>query len=251
MQLVLSHNEKLESVVKERTLKLTKANAEKDKLFSIIAHDLRSPFSSLISILELNDNDMLEPEELKVLLQKTRKNVDQIHLTLNNLLFWAKGQMEMAGSNPESFNLQTMAEQLSLVYQPLSVSKNLKLITSASGSAEVFADKNEIDLVLRNLVDNALKFSPQGSTIRILTEQEVEKVKISISNDVPPDSTTKLETLLHTDEFLSTPGTNNEQGIGLGLHLCREYVQLNSGELQIKVNNNQVTISFSLPAAKG
>lgn len=248
LQLVLSHNEKLESVVKERTLKLTKANAEKDKLFSIIAHDLRSPFNSLISILELNDNDMLDLDELKDLLQKTRKNVDQMHLTLNNLLYWAKGQMEMAGSTPENFNLQTMIERLALVYQPLSISKSLKLITSASGSCDVFADMNEIDLVLRNLIDNALKFSPPNSTIEIAMKQQVGKVKISVSNAVLEDSNGKLQTLLHAEQFFSTPGTSNEQGIGLGLHLCREYIQLNKGSMEVLIKDQQVTISFSLPA---
>jgi signal transduction histidine kinase len=247
MKLVLSHNEKLEFVVEERTRKLSKANAEKDKLFSIVAHDLRSPFNSLVSILELNDNDMLDFEELKMLLQETRKEVDQIHLTLNNLLYWAKGQMDMPGSNPENFDLGAMAEKLILVYQPLSMSKNVKLITNISGSCNVFADVNEINLVLRNLIDNAIKFSPQNGVIRIIMKQKVNEVQISVSNAALESSATKLETLLDPEEFFSTPGTNNEQGIGLGLHLCREYIQLNGGDMKVVVRDHQVIISFSLP----
>ncbi|WP_285058050.1 sensor histidine kinase [Pedobacter ginsengisoli] len=249
LKLILSHNEKLEFVVEERTRKLSKANAEKDKLFSIIAHDLRSPFNSLVSILELNDNDMLNLEELKMLLQETRKNVDQIHLTLNNLLYWAKGQMEMPGSNPEDFDLEAMAERLILVYQPLSMSKNVQLITSTSGSCNVFADVNEINLVLRNLIDNAIKFSPQNSVIRIVMEQQDSKVQISVCNAAQESRAAKLETLLDPMEFSSTPGTNNEQGIGLGLLLCREYIQLNGGDMQVVARDHQVIISFSLPAA--
>lgn len=247
LKLVLSHNEKLEFVVEERTRKLSKANAEKDKLFSIIAHDLRSPFNSLVNILELNDNDMLDFEELKMLLQETRKNVDQIHLTVNNLLYWAKGQMDMPGSNPENFDVEAMAERLILVYQPLSTSKKVKLVTSASGDCNVFADVNEINLVLRNLIDNAIKFSPQNSVIRIAMEQQAGKVQISVCNAAQESSATKLETLLDPMEFFSTPGTNNEQGIGLGLHLCREYIQLNGGDMQVAVQDHQVIISFSLP----
>jgi signal transduction histidine kinase len=246
LMLVLSKNERLESLVAERTLKLSKANAEKDKLFSIIAHDLRSPFNSLVSILELNDNDMLDFEELKMLLRETRKNVDHIHLTLNNLLYWAKGQMEMPGSNPESFDLAGMVERLVLVYQPLSTSKKVRLETSFSGLCSVFADLNEINLVLRNLIDNAIKFSPQNSVIGIFIKQQAKQVHISVCNAVA-ENNSEVKLLQDTEEFLSTPGTANEQGIGLGLHLCREYIRLNGGNMQVVVKDNQVTVSFSLP----
>jgi signal transduction histidine kinase len=248
LMLVLSQNEKLESLVAERTLKLSKANAEKDKLFSIIAHDLRSPFNSLVSILELNDNDLLDLEELKMLLRDTRKNVDHIHLTLNNLLYWAKGQMEMPGSNPENFNLSSMVERLILVYQPLSMSKKVKLVASVSGLCDVFADLNEINLVLRNLIDNAIKFSPQNSVISIGLHQQADEVQISVSN-AGTESSNPGKVLNDTQEFLTTLGTNNEQGIGLGLHLCREYIQLNGGKMIIVAEHGQVTVSFSLPRA--
>ncbi|MEJ7559566.1 MAG: sensor histidine kinase [Pedobacter sp.] len=245
--LVLSQNERLESLVEERTRKLSKANAEKDKLFSIIAHDLRSPFNSLVSILELNDNDMLDFKELKMLLGETRKNVDHIHLNLNNLLYWAKGQMDLPGSNPEEFDLLPLVEKLILVYQPLSMSKQVKLLTNVSGSCQVFADVNEINLVLRNLIDNAIKFSPQNSSVSIDIKEQAKQVMVSVCNIAPENCTEVL--VLHSEAFLSTPGTNNEQGIGLGLHLCREYVQSNGGELVAVVEDGYVTISFSLPCS--
>ncbi len=250
LKLVLSHNERLEFVVKERTMKLSKANAEKDKLFSIVAHDLRSPFNSLVSILELNDNDMLDFEELKMLLQETRKNVDQIHLTLNNLLYWAKGQMEMPGSNPENFDLEVLVERLILVYQPLSVSKKVKLMVNTTGSCNVFADMNEINLVLRNLIDNAIKFSPQNSVIHIELEQQVGEVQVSVRNAAQENTAHKLEALLTSAEFFSTTRTNNDQGIGLGLHLCREYIQLNGGEMKVAVKDHEIVITFSLPFSR-
>lgn len=251
MKLILSHNERLEFVVEERTKKLSMANAEKDKLFSIVAHDLRSPFNSLVSILELNDNDLLDFDELKMMLQETRKNVDQINLTLNNLLYWAKGQMDMPGSNPENFDLQSMAERLLLVYQPLSTSKEVRLTTSYSGSCIVFADINEINLVFRNLIDNAIKFSPKGSVIRINLEEQIGEVYISVCNAVHENSILKLEQVMNSEEVLSTQGTNNEQGIGLGLHLCREYIQLNGGEMKVTVKDQEVVISFTLPLNRG
>jgi signal transduction histidine kinase len=247
LQLVMSQNERLEFVVEERTRNLSKANAEKDKLFSIIAHDLRSPFNSLVSILELNDNDMLDLGELKMLLKETRENVDQIHLTLNNLLFWAKGQMAMRGSSPEEFDLHAMVERLLLVYQHFSLSKKIKLITNMSGSRWVFADVNEINLIFRNLIDNAIKFSHENSAIHIIVAQEAEEVKISVCNAAPEMSADKLEAHMNSSNFSSAPRTSNEQGIGLGLHLCREYIHSNGGVMQIDIRNRQVIISFSLP----
>jgi signal transduction histidine kinase len=248
LDLVLSQNERLEFVVAERTQKLSKANAEKDKLFSIIAHDLRSPFNSLVSILELNDNDMLDFEELKMLLQQTRQNVDHINLTLNNLLYWAKGQMDNPGSNPEHFDLKLVVERLILVYQPLSLTKNVKLVTRFSGLCHVYADINEINLIFRNLIDNAIKFSPQNCEIHLVLERLGAEVHVKVSNETQEDRRNTLESLLQAEGYLSTPGTNNEQGIGLGLQLCREYIKLNGGEMQVVVGEGQVSISFSLPA---
>ncbi|RZM20578.1 MAG: HAMP domain-containing histidine kinase [Pedobacter sp.] len=190
---------------------------------------------------------MLDFEELKMLLQETRKNVDQINLTLNNLLYWAKGQMEMPGSNREIFDLEAMTEKLLLVYQPLSMSKKVSLIIDASGLCTVFADINEINLVMRNLIDNAIKFSPSGSVIRLTMERQAERVQVSVNNEAQDNNAEKLAALLNPEVFSSSPGTNNEQGIGLGLHLCREYINQNGGEMSVIVGDLQITISFSLP----
>jgi signal transduction histidine kinase len=242
--LIISQNEVLEAVVEERTRKLMKTNAEKDKLFSIVAHDLRSPFNSLISILELHDKELLDFEELKMMLAASKKNIDQIRLTLDNLLYWAKGQMERASSNPEILDMQALIEQLILVYQPLSTSKSLDLVVHVDGASIVFADGNEINLILRNLIDNALKFSPPHMVIRIKVEEHLHKVQISVCNAIEQNNT-HMGRLLDPTQFMSTPGTNN--GVGLGLHLCREYIKSNGGEIQFDIKDGEVIISFSLP----
>lgn len=247
--LIISQNERLESVVEERTRKLVKSNAEKDKLFSIVAHDLRSPFNSLVSILELNNNGLLNFEELKMLLVENKKNIDQIRLTLDNLLYWARGQMDRPGANPENTDLQDLVEKMILVYQPLSVAKGVTLSLNCSEPCRVFADADQINLVLRNLIDNAIKFSPPESTVQVTLEAQSDKVEVSVRNAVQENGTANLAHLLDSGQFLSTPGTNNERGVGLGLHLCREYIRLNKGELKTYLDGQQVIISFSLPIA--
>jgi signal transduction histidine kinase len=204
----------------------------------------------LVSILELNDHALLDFEELKMMLQETRKNVDQINLTLNNLLYWAKGQMDNPGSNPVHFDLKLSVEKLILVYQPLLLKKNIKLITAFSDSCYVFADTNEISLIFRNLIDNAIKFSPNQSEIHLVLEEQGQVVHAQVSNETQDHSRNTLKSLLQVEEFLSTPGTNNEQGIGLGLQLCREYIKLNGGEMHVAMEGNRVLICFSLPVSQ-
>jgi signal transduction histidine kinase len=245
--LIISHNEKLESVVEERTKTLLRTNAEKDKLFSIVAHDLRSPFHSLVSILELNDHGLLNFEELKLLLNESKKNVDQIRLTLDNLLFWAKGQMERTGTVPTQVDLALLIEKLILVYEPLLASKMLSLTMECEGSTLAFADVNQVNLILRNLIDNAIKFSRPNSKIRLTVNEQAHGIQVAVCNSIDPNNAGKLETLLAPTEFLNTTGTNNEQGIGLGLHLCREFVRLNKGEMNVVLKTAEVMISFTLP----
>lgn len=247
LRLILSQNERLEMVVSERTEKLSKANEDKNRLFSIVAHDLRSPFNSLRSILELNEHDMLDLQELKMLLSKTRRNVDQIQLTLDNLLFWAKGQMQAPGSYPQLFNLNDLLQKLILVYRPLAESKEIDIEIDFSSSVQVFADVHEINLVLRNLIDNALKFSTSQTVINIAVNTRGDMVEICVCNAANPLAVEKLKELRIKSEFLNTPGKNSDGGIGLGLHLCHQYIRSNCGEMNLDLNDRLVVISFTLP----
>jgi K+-sensing histidine kinase KdpD len=102
---------------------------------------------------------------------------------------------------------------------------------------------------MRNLVDNAIKFSPAHTRIQIVLAEVQGKVRVSVCNTVETNSITKLERLLDPSGFLSTPGTNNERGVGLGLHLCREYIALNYGEMEVSLEAEKVTVSFFLPGS--
>lgn len=252
--LIQTQNQRLENLVEERTLKLSEtiqqlqaSNSVKNKLFSIIAHDLRSPFNSLISIFSLKDTDLLTHDELKMLLNENKKNIDTIHNTLNNLLYWAKSQMEGIKTNPGSFSLKQLIDELSLVYTPLIQAKGIHIHLQSTAQNMVYADENQIQLVLRNLIDNAIKFTPPAHSISIQLTTKQKHMEICVSNTVSDASVLNIDSMANPDAFEITHGTGQEKGIGLGLHLCREYIKGNGSELQVKIKDQQVSFCFELP----
>lgn len=255
--LVQTQNQRLEKLVEDRTLKLSESivqleasNAVKSKLFSIIAHDLRSPFNSLISIFSLKDMDLLNLDELKMLLNDNRKNIDTIHNTLNNLLYWAKSQMEGVKTQPASFNIKQMAEDLVLVYAPLTRIKGISVDLHANEQANTYADENQIQLVLRNLIDNAIKFTPPSHSVGISLTHSKANVEICVSNTISNSNELNIQNITDPDAFEATYGTGHEKGIGLGLHLCREYLKGNGSELKVKITGRLVSFCFQLPKIK-
>lgn len=253
VRLITTQKERLEKLVQGRTLKLRESvkmleetNAVKNKLFSIIAHDLRSPFNSLLSIFSLKDMNLLTFEDLKMLLNESRKSIDTIHNTLNNLLYWAKSQMEGLVAFPIVFELKTIVDDLILVYQPLLERKSIDLLIEQEGNLRVYADENQVQLIMRNLIDNAIKFTPFGASIIINMRREEQHVHVCVINYV--SDADKLNVASFEADKIQTPayGTANEKGVGLGLHLCREYIAQNGGELNIQIKENQVSFCFQL-----
>jgi len=242
------------SMLKERTFELDQTvktlehtNAVKNKLFSIIAHDLRSPFNSLMSIFSLKDMNALDFEELKMLLNESRKNIENIHTTLDNLLYWAKSQMDGVTARPELFDLNSVVTELMSVYQPLSRRKSIDIVLAAPHELWVYADPNQIQLVLRNLFDNAIKFTPLRQTITIAAHPDGTSARVCVSNPVSDIAKINVEHFNAGEAYSPAYGTDNERGVGLGLHLCREFVYQNGGEFQVKVADEQVLFGFTLP----
>jgi signal transduction histidine kinase len=251
MQLVQTHNQRLEHVVEERTLKLSEtivelesSNRVKDKLFSIIAHDLRTPFNSLQSIFSLKDMGVLNYEELDMLLNANRKNIDQMRLTLDNLLFWAKDQMKQVSVQFTEFDLKKLSEVLMLVYEPIAHSKNIKLELNAVGENTVYADENQVKLVLRNLLDNAVKFSPEDNKISINLVRQAKGLRVAVHNVVLNIAEAKIAIERGDENNSRTNG--NELSTGLGLQLCREYTKANGSELKQTVVGNGIELYFFL-----
>jgi signal transduction histidine kinase len=252
LYLISSQNERLERIVDSRTRALKKmvqsleaANADKTRIFSIIAHDLRSPFNSLISLFSLNDMDLLTFDDVKMLLHDSRKNVDNIHNTLNNLLYWAQSQMKGITTAPSRFNVRVMVEDLMLVYQPLISKKNIRIDLTIDDDTDVYADLNQINLVIRNLIDNAIKFTPLGYFIRIRIWGSKNHVFVDVCN--PVTDLLNIDRLISKENNEPSYGTSNERGVGLGLHLCRDFVAKNKGILKVSKEEDCVVLRFNLP----
>ncbi|RZM26788.1 MAG: GHKL domain-containing protein [Pedobacter sp.] len=254
LMLVQNQKQQLETLVQKRTALLTttiaeleSSNAVKNKLFSIISHDLRSPLNSLISILSLNDTDALTMEDIQYLLRENKKNIETIYNTLNNLLHWAKSQMSGITTDPSSFDLKSLIEELMLIYTPLMQKKSIVPVITMDGVFGVFADENQIRLVLRNLIDNAIKFTPKSQQIGISLKHSDDSVQICVKNATSSTTSIHLDSMTDLSAVKATYGTENEKGVGLGLHLCREYVQSNGGELLLISKENEISFTFKLP----
>jgi signal transduction histidine kinase len=253
-QLIRTQNQLLENLVEERTLslketitELEKSNTIKNKLFSIIAHDLRSPFNSLMSIFAVKDMDLFSLDDLKMMLDANRQNIDSIYNTLNNLLYWAKSQMEGTKTRPSAFNPEVLLSDLVLVYTPLSRKKNIGIRFTSPGVPLVYADEDQIQLVFRNLLDNAIKFTDPFCEIDIGLYVHANTVQFCVSNPVSSGSGFDMEKITSQGPYVPAYGTGQEKGIGLGLHLCREYIGSNGGELKVSLTNNVLSFCFQLP----
>nr|WP_068890113.1 sensor histidine kinase [Pedobacter panaciterrae] len=254
LMLVSDQNLHLENLVKERTLKLSEtiselqiSNSVKNKLFSIIAHDLRSPFNSLTGIFALKDMDMLTLEDYKMLLTENQKHIETINSSLNNLLYWARRQMEVVNSVPTTFDLKPFIEELLLVYLPLIHKKGITTDIDLSESFSAYADEDHVQLILRNLIDNAIKFTTTGNRIGIVLKKQDDMVEICVWNTINNPEQFDLEHIRNPKAEGATYGTENEKGMGLGLNLIREYIKANGSKLNIDLIGNQVFFSFDLP----
>lgn len=226
---------------------LKEANAQKDKIFGIIAHDLRSPINGLNRLLSIYHEDEMEPDEIAPFLQKLTKQVAQTSVTLDNLLQWAASQINNAVPQISLVNLY-VAAKAAIDNASLQIAdKELNIVCNIAENTTATADKHMVDMVIRNLLANAIKFSHKGGEVHINEEISQTHVKISIKDFGVGMSAEVIDKLL-SNKHVTTYGTSNEKGTGLGLLLCREYLQKNNGKLIIESQVNVgSTLSFTLP----
>jgi signal transduction histidine kinase len=241
----------LEKRVEKRTEELSRANLVKDKLFSIISHDLRSPLNSLRGLLDLTNKEGITHEELQLLLPSIRHNLNGSLQLLDNLLNWASSQMKGVKIKTERFKLAPVVEENLSLYKTIAKNKNIKLINHINHQAEVFADANITKLIIRNLVSNGIKFTPSGGTVEISASLQGEELEICVADTgvgIPSDF---KERIFQIDINRTTRGTDNEKGTGIGLLLVKEFVERNGGKLWVESEKNKGSkFKFTLPAVK-
>lgn len=243
--LLLQHQEEME----KRSQELEQLNKVKDKFFSIISHDLRSPVNALAGLLDLLDRGAIKPDELPMALRELRTRFNHTRTLLNNLLDWTLLQMDKLNLQATKISLHGLVEEnialLSSLHQ-----KNIDLINNVSPLAYALADSNTINLVIRNLLTNALKFTNDGGEIVISAEEKNNEWIVSVRDNGVGMTPEVRKMLFDKINPYSTRGTANEKGTGLGLILCKEFVEKNNGHIWVESEEGKgSTFWFSLPKA--
>lgn len=222
---------------------LEKLNAEKNKLMSIVAHDLRSPLASIQNFLELLTQHELE-EEQKLDIENNLLNSTKDTLAmLSKLLDWSKSQLHGVSVHMEQLNVQTLFEATLNLERHTAASKDITLDYYFDPSASIYADSDMMQLILRNIVGNAIKFTPNGGRIMVRAEAQGSNCLITVQDDGIGMSAEKQESIfsLHVE---STFGTNNEKGVGLGLMLCTEFIKAQNGRIWLDSTPGRGTCFF-------
>ncbi|HSH51249.1 MAG TPA: ATP-binding protein, partial [Bacteroidales bacterium] len=238
----ITESKKNRKKLTETAQNLKKANATKDKFFSILAHDLRSPMGNIMqlsNLLYLN-YDSFDDENKKNYINLVKNLSKKTFDLLENLLAWSRVQLNKIDFTPEKINLQNIANEALDVYDENIKNKNIQLINHITADIYVVANEESIKLVFRNLLSNAIKFTPQNGKIEI-TANKVKNPdngkfhhEICIKDTgvgIPKD---EIPIIFEVDRNFSTKGTNNEKGTGLGLILCKEFIEKNNGEITVK-----------------
>jgi two-component system, sensor histidine kinase and response regulator len=224
-------------------------NATKDKLFSIISHDLKNSFNSTLGIsrMLLSDLDKYSTKEIYDNIMLISESSNRAYNLLENLLEWSMAQTGKIQFNPEAIKLTEVAEESIVEITNQANNKNIKIVNEIKNEHRVIADKNMLKIVLRNLLSNAVKYSYDNSNVCIRSEEQDKEIIISVIDHGVGIARENIEHLFRIDSKYSTPGTKNEHGTGLGLILCKEFIEKQGGKVWVKCSeNNGCTFNFTL-----
>jgi signal transduction histidine kinase len=212
---------------------LQELNATKDKIFSIISHDLRNPFNSLMGYNELliSNAESYSPEKVRRFAQEMHKSSEQALSLLENLLHWSRLQTGKLVPSPEKLNPQALLDELISLTRAEATKKKITIKPDIQTSDMVYADREMTKTVLRNLVTNALKYSYPKDVITVKAENLEDQLQFTVSDTGIGIEKEYVSDIFKVDCKVSKPGTNNETGTGLGLILCKEFVEINNGRI--------------------
>lgn len=220
---------------------LQELNKTKDKLFSIIAHDLKNPFLALNGYSELlyEGFDQYSDEDKKQMIEDIRDVSNSTYQLLENLLDWARLQTGKMGFVKEKLNLSSLIKENLILIQPAIKLKMLQVLSKVEDELEISGDREMINTVIRNMLSNGIKFTHSGGRITISAESKNEFVHLTVEDTGMGIGAEDIKRLLSSSEFLSTKGTEGEKGSGLGLVLCQEFVQKHGGSISVESKVNE------------
>lgn len=245
---IIKQHEKTKEILNYQNIELQKSNATKDKFFAIIAHDLRSPLSGLVSLAEIITDNNYQIEDLKEILNSFKETSLKTYNLLENLLLWAKTQRNEIEFNPDIYSINSIFGDNVKLISEKAKNRNIKIILQSNKDLKAFFDYNMIDTVVRNLLNNAMKFTTQNGSITISAKKE-EMLTISIEDTGIGMSKELADNLFRIDvKHHSREGTSGEKGTGLGLILCKKFIERNGRKIWTKSEIDfGTTISFIIP----
>ena len=241
-------------IIVAQTEELRKTITGRDKLYSVIAHDLRSPMGSIkmvLNMLILNLPSESIGEEMYELLTMANQTTEDVFSLLDNLLKWTKSQIGKLKVVYQDVDMVEVTEGVIEIFSMVAGLKKIGIRLEAPECLGVYADIDMIKTVIRNLISNAIKFSNEGTEILVIVQEQDDMAVVSVKDSGCGIDEENQKKLLHTDTHFSTFGTNNEEGSGLGLLLCQDFVIKNGGKLWFtSVKGEGSTFSFSIPLKK-
>ncbi len=243
-----------EERIKTQNEKLSELNITKDKFFSIIAHDLKNPINAIMNFSEIlldsvKNNDFSDVEEItEYMLIASKQEMD----LLTNLLDWSRSQSGKVKYDPETFKLEELVKEVSELLSWAANQKNIRTIQSIPPDLEIFADRNMLHTVIRNLISNAIKFTPDNGQINTIAYENLNELKFSIIDTGIGIKEECCSKLFRLDSHQTSKGTNQEQGTGLGLILCKDFIEAHQGKIWVESEFGKgSTFSFTIPLNKG
>ena len=237
-------------IIVQQNDELKRTISNRDKMYSVIAHDLRSPMASIRMVLNLVVNVVSKEtvgEEMFELLDKANRESEETHDLLDNLLKWTKSQTGRLNVVKQELELNDIIPGVVEIFDTIAATKHIKLeLKSESDSLKVEADNDMLKTVVRNFLSNAIKFSPADSTIEIAMTKENEFAKVSVRDHGVGIASDRLDSIFHKGE--TTYGTGGEEGSGLGLQLCQDFARKNGGDCTVEsVEGQGSTFSVLIP----
>jgi PAS domain S-box-containing protein len=249
----ITERKEAEQQLRQQKEELDELNATKDKFFSILAHDLKNPFTSLYSLSQMIDESYhnLEEEDKLLALKRIHNSTELIYNLLENLLTWSKSQSGSIEYAPCKFKLSVPIRENINLYRIFAEKKGVRLRSNVRETCAAYADQLMINTVLRNLINNAIKFTDSGKEVEVNVREEKKFLEVEVKDQGVGISPENLEKLFRIDVKYKTTGTSGEKGTGLGLILCHEFVQKNFGAIWCESELGQgSSFFFTIPCEK-
>lgn len=250
---IVTINDKQQNQLFKVNEELTQLNATKDKFFSIISHDLKSPINSFLNVssLLIDHIDRFSREEIQEMAVSVKSSGSNLLKLLENLLHWSRLQMSHIDFSPRMYTIQTIFDSVMSVVSYQAKEKEIEVVSILDRDTTVYIDPNMISSVLQNLVANAIKFTYQGGQITVSQKYVGDFVEISVADNGMGISQRNLEKLFRIDIIYTGIGTNSEKGTGLGLILCKEMVERHGGQIWVESEMGKGSVfTFTCPVSE-